>query len=154
MWDLGSWAVPWPVGLAPFAFPLCPFLLTPCSWLLSFISYTYSFKKCTWGRIVGGWVDGIRAVFDFSSISPHLDSKKTTLRGCPTTVLTPAYVILSEAKNLRASGTYTSEILRLAPQNDVVGQPLSHYFCPLCWEGMEFASFCLNLTRWSVSTNW
>ena len=33
------------------------------------------------------------------------------------------YVILSEAKNLMASGTYNSEILRLKPQNDVVGQP-------------------------------
>jgi len=36
----------------------------------------------------------------------------------------PAFVILSEAKNLMDLGTYTSEILRLAPQNDVVGQPL------------------------------
>ena len=36
----------------------------------------------------------------------------------------PAYVILSEAKNLMDSGTYTLEILRLAPQNDVIGQPL------------------------------
>jgi hypothetical protein len=36
----------------------------------------------------------------------------------------PAFVILSEAKNLMDSGTYTSEILRLTPQNDVVGQPL------------------------------
>jgi len=35
----------------------------------------------------------------------------------------PAFVILSEAKNLMDSGTYTSEILRLTPQNDVVGQP-------------------------------
>jgi hypothetical protein len=33
-----------------------------------------------------------------------------------------AFVILSEAKNLMDSGTYTLEILRLAPQNDVVGQ--------------------------------
>ena len=36
----------------------------------------------------------------------------------------PAFVILSEAKNLMDLGTYTSEILRLTPQNDVVGQPL------------------------------
>jgi len=35
----------------------------------------------------------------------------------------PAFVILSEAKNLMDLGTYTSEILRLTPQNDVVGQP-------------------------------
>jgi hypothetical protein len=34
-----------------------------------------------------------------------------------------AVVILSEAKNLTDSGTYTSEILRLTPQNDVIGQP-------------------------------
>ncbi len=38
--------------------------------------------------------------------------------------LMTAFVILSEAKNLMDSGTYTSEILRLIPQNDVVGQPL------------------------------
>jgi len=44
-------------------------------------------------------------------------------RGCPTTLLMPAFVILSEAKNLMDLGTYTSEILRLTPQNDVVGQP-------------------------------
>ena len=37
----------------------------------------------------------------------------------------PAFVILSEAKNLMDSGTYTPEILRLTPQNDVVGQPLN-----------------------------
>ena len=36
----------------------------------------------------------------------------------------PAFVILSEAKNLMDLGTYTSEILRLTPQNDVVGQPV------------------------------
>jgi len=42
--------------------------------------------------------------------------------GCPTTLLMPAFVILSEAKNLMDLGTYTSEILRLTPQNDVVGQ--------------------------------
>ena len=35
----------------------------------------------------------------------------------------PASVILSEAKNLMDSDTYYLEILRLAPQNDVVGQP-------------------------------
>jgi hypothetical protein len=40
----------------------------------------------------------------------------------PETLLTLAFVILSEAKNLMDSGTYTLEILRLAPQNDVVGQ--------------------------------
>jgi len=34
-----------------------------------------------------------------------------------------AFVILSEAKNLMDSSTYTSEILRLPPQNDAVGQP-------------------------------
>ena len=49
--------------------------------------------------------------------------RKGGLRGCPTTLLKPAFVILSEAKNLMDSGTYTLEILRLAPQNDVVGQP-------------------------------
>ena len=36
----------------------------------------------------------------------------------------PAIVILSEAKNPMDSGTYTLEILRLTPQNDIVGQPL------------------------------
>jgi hypothetical protein len=35
----------------------------------------------------------------------------------------PASVILSEAKNLIDSRTYTLEILRLTPQNDVVGRP-------------------------------
>ena len=52
------------------------------------------------------------------------------LRGCPTTLLTPAFVILSEAKNLMDSGTYTSEILhRLRrTQNDVVGQSLKAVF--------------------------
>ena len=35
----------------------------------------------------------------------------------------PAFVILSEAKNLMSSCTYYVEILRLTPQNDVVGQP-------------------------------
>ena len=33
-------------------------------------------------------------------------------------------VVLSEAKNLMDSSTYTSEILRLTPQNDAVGKPL------------------------------
>jgi hypothetical protein len=36
----------------------------------------------------------------------------------------PDIVILSKAKNLMASGAYLFEILGLAPQNDVVGQPL------------------------------
>ena len=49
---------------------------------------------------------------------------KGGLGGCPTTLLMPAFVILSEAKNLMDSGTYTLQILRLTPQNDVVGQPL------------------------------
>jgi hypothetical protein len=35
----------------------------------------------------------------------------------------PATVILSKAKNPIDSGTGTFEILRLTPQNDVVGQP-------------------------------
>jgi hypothetical protein len=35
----------------------------------------------------------------------------------------PVSVILSRAKNLIDSSTYTFEILRLTPQNDVVGQP-------------------------------
>jgi hypothetical protein len=47
------------------------------------------------------------------------------LAGCPITCLFLAVVILSEAKNLMASTTYIFEILRLTPQNDVVGQPLS-----------------------------
>jgi hypothetical protein len=34
-------------------------------------------------------------------------------------------VILSKAKNLMDSASYVFEILRLTPQNDVVGQPLS-----------------------------
>ena len=33
-----------------------------------------------------------------------------------------AFVILSEAKNLVGPSTYAFEILRLKPQNDVVGQ--------------------------------
>ena len=33
-------------------------------------------------------------------------------------------VILSEAKNLRNSGTYAFEILRRMPQNDIIEQPL------------------------------
>ena len=49
---------------------------------------------------------------------------KRGVGGCPIILLTPAFVILSEAKNLMDSGTYTSEILRLAPQNDVSGQAL------------------------------
>ena len=40
------------------------------------------------------------------------------------TLQMPAAVILSEAKNLMDSGTYCLEILRSAPQNDVVGQSL------------------------------
>ena len=40
---------------------------------------------------------------------------------------------INSAKNLRASGTYTSEILRLAPQNDVVGQPLKVVFLESKW---------------------
>jgi len=36
----------------------------------------------------------------------------------------PAAVILSKAKNLINSATYTFEILQLTPQNDVVGKPL------------------------------
>jgi hypothetical protein len=36
----------------------------------------------------------------------------------------PALVILSEAKNLIVPGIYAFKILRLTPQNDVVGQPL------------------------------
>jgi hypothetical protein len=43
------------------------------------------------------------------------------LSGCPTTHRMPATVILSKAKNLIFSGTYTFEFLRLTPQNDVVG---------------------------------
>ena len=35
----------------------------------------------------------------------------------------PNIVILSEAKNLIVLGSYAFEILRLTPQNDVVGQP-------------------------------
>ena len=31
---------------------------------------------------------------------------------------------MNSAKNLIDSATYTSEILRLTPQNDVIGQPL------------------------------
>ncbi len=34
-----------------------------------------------------------------------------------------AIVILSGAKNLMDSGTHVFEILRLTPQNDVVGKP-------------------------------
>ena len=52
------------------------------------------------------------------------------LRGCPTTLWMAVFVILSEAKNLMDSSTYTSEILRLTPQNDVVGQPLTPDFSP------------------------
>jgi hypothetical protein len=47
---------------------------------------------------------------------------KGRLGGCPTTHRMPAVVILSEAKNLMNSCTYYLEILRLAPQNDVVEQ--------------------------------
>ena len=36
----------------------------------------------------------------------------------------PLFVILSEAKNLMDSNTYTAGILRLALHNEVVGQPL------------------------------
>ena len=41
--------------------------------------------------------------------------------------LMPAFVILSKAKNLMDSRTYTFEILRRLrrTQNDVVGQPLT-----------------------------
>jgi hypothetical protein len=46
------------------------------------------------------------------------------LGGCPITYGFPGVVILSEAKNLIDSSTYTSDILRLTPQYDVIGQPL------------------------------
>ena len=36
---------------------------------------------------------------------------------------------INSAKNLIDSGTYTYEILRLPPQNDVVGQPQRRYLC-------------------------
>ncbi len=49
---------------------------------------------------------------------------KSLCGGCPTTHRMPAFVILSEAKNLMNLCTYYLEILRLTPQNDVVGQPL------------------------------
>ena len=49
---------------------------------------------------------------------------KSPCRGCPTTPGTACFVILSEAKNLATTSTCASEILRLTPQNDVVGQPL------------------------------
>ena len=49
---------------------------------------------------------------------------KSPSGGCLTTLLMPALVILSEAKNLIISGIYAFEILRLTPQNDVVGQLL------------------------------
>jgi hypothetical protein len=38
-------------------------------------------------------------------------------------------VIVSEAKNLIDSDTYAFEILRLMPQNDVVGQPQYPLVC-------------------------
>jgi len=41
----------------------------------------------------------------------------------PGNLLMPNIVILSEAKNLIVSTTYTFKILRLTPQNDVVGHP-------------------------------
>jgi len=34
---------------------------------------------------------------------------------------------INSAKNLMDSGTYTSEILRLTPQNDVIGQNLKSF---------------------------
>ena len=54
------------------------------------------------------------------------ESYKSSYQGCPTTLLTPAFVIQRSkaTKNLMDSGTYNSEILRLMPQNDVVGQAL------------------------------
>jgi len=64
----------------------------------------------------------LTCVLNFTTYLWH--KAQAGLRGCPTTLLTPAFVILSEAKNLMDSGTYNSEILRLVPQNDVVGQPL------------------------------
>jgi len=44
-------------------------------------------------------------------------------RGCPTTHRMPTTVILSKAKNLIDSATYTFEIFRLTVQNDFVEQP-------------------------------
>ena len=64
----------------------------------------------------------LTCVLNFTTYLWH--KAQAGLRGCPTTPLTPAFVILSEAKNLMDSGTYNAEILRLVPQNDVVGQPL------------------------------
>ena len=59
-------------------------------------------------------------------------------------------VILSEAKNLMDSTTYTSEILRLTPQNDVVGQSLEADFI--------FPLFALqteaNLTHYPAKANY
>jgi hypothetical protein len=57
---------------------------------------------------------------------PHLPPQRPQ-RGCPITSLFLAVVILSPAlggtRNLMDSITYRPEILRLTPQNDVVGQP-------------------------------
>jgi hypothetical protein len=50
-----------------------------------------------------------------------MSSPNVGTEACPTTLLMLAFVILSEAKNLMDSGTYTLEILRLAPRNDVLG---------------------------------
>ncbi len=47
---------------------------------------------------------------------------KINRKNCPTTKRMPTTVILSKAKNLIDSSTYAFEILRLTPQNDVVGQ--------------------------------
>ena len=55
----------------------------------------------------------------------------------------PALVILSEAKNLTDSTIYSIEILRLTPQNDLVGQP--------CWGDLIFAKILIYGSKLKVS---
>jgi hypothetical protein len=49
-----------------------------------------------------------------------MDSRR--LRGCVAITLKCKFVILNEVKNLKESIGYKTEILRLAPQNDIVTQ--------------------------------
>ena len=66
-----------------------------------------------------------------------------------------ASVILSEAKNLMDSYTYYLEILRLAPQNDVVGQPLRGDFEIVGRIVLTLVRLIRRISKWEkVSQKW
>jgi hypothetical protein len=62
-------------------------------------------------------------------------------------------VILSGAKNLIESGTYTSEILRLTPQNKIIGHPLAPSSSPFRTE-LTFEVNLLFCLEFKPSQTW